>query len=93
MGTLVRKQIYINKRHDAWLKRQARLRGVSQAELIRLALDRTLTEGGTHRFQPDADAFSKFEKFIVRHRQGVQGTPYHWNREDAYQDRIKSICK
>ena len=40
MSDMVRKQIYITRRQELLLKRLARLRGVSEAEIIRKALDK-----------------------------------------------------
>jgi hypothetical protein len=39
---MVRKQIYLRSDQDAWLKRLALETGLSEAELIRQALDRRL---------------------------------------------------
>ena len=44
--TMVRKQIYITKRQDALLKRLAKQRGVSEAEVIRQALEREFVDYG-----------------------------------------------
>jgi hypothetical protein len=38
--TMIRKQVYIEPRHDRMLKRRANQRGVTEAEIIREALDR-----------------------------------------------------
>ena len=40
MAQMLRKQIYIEKRQQALLKRLAKKRGVSEAEIIRQAIDR-----------------------------------------------------
>jgi len=37
---MVRKQVYIHQRQEATLKRLARQRGLSEAEIIRQAIDR-----------------------------------------------------
>ncbi len=39
MPTKVRKQVYIEPRHEQTLKRLSRLQGVTEAEIIRRALD------------------------------------------------------
>ncbi len=91
METMVRKQIYIRKRQEQMLKRQAKLRGVSEAEFLREALDRALTQKDALRFQGDPQAFAQFEKFITRKRKGASDKPYRWNREDAYQDRMRDL--
>jgi hypothetical protein len=38
-GAMIRKQIYIEPRHERMLKRRASQRGMTEAELIREALD------------------------------------------------------
>jgi hypothetical protein len=40
MARMVRQQVYIEARQDAWLKRRAAELGVTEAELIRPGLDR-----------------------------------------------------
>lgn len=42
MYNMIRKQLYISQRQDLALKRRARSLGVSEAELVRQALDRSL---------------------------------------------------
>ena len=45
MAEMVRKQIYIQEHHERLLKRISKARGVSEAELIRQAIERE-TVGG-----------------------------------------------
>lgn len=45
MAQMVRKQIYIQRRQQAILRRLARARGVSEAELIRQAIDHHVNAG------------------------------------------------
>jgi hypothetical protein len=89
METMVRKQIYIRRRQDQLLKRQAKLRGISEAEYLRQALDQVLTQKTPARFQPDPTAFAKFEKFIKQHRRTKGGSPYEWKRDDAHDERMQ----
>ncbi len=89
METMVRKQIYIRKRQDQLLKRQAKLRGVSEAEFLRQALDQVLSQTNAVRFQPNPEAFAQFEKFIHSKRKQVTAAPYRWKREDAYEERTR----
>ena len=39
---LVRKQVFITKDQDAWLNKESTTRGLSEAELVRRALDREI---------------------------------------------------
>ncbi len=88
MSDMVRKQIYITRRHNTLLKRLARLRGVSEAEIIRRAIERE-TNGFTSTARPDSKkAMEESEQFALSLRnRSFEGEPYHWNRADAYEDR------
>jgi len=48
---VVRKGLYLREDQDRLLKERARKLGVSEAQLVRIALDRFLSgeEGGSHR--------------------------------------------
>lgn len=61
---VVRKQLYLREDQEARLKRKARETGLSEAELVRLALDRYLSEGAGHlqaleAFLHDAEQISR----------------------------------
>lgn len=49
MMYMVRKQLYIDDRHERDLKRRARELGVSEAELVRRALDAALGDASGRR--------------------------------------------
>lgn len=91
MSQMVRKQIYIEKRQDRLLKKQARLRKTSEAELIREGID-SVTQGYAmpRLFRRDPDAWEKLERFIRARRARATTTaqPYRWKRGDAYADRM-----
>lgn len=90
METMVRKQIYIRKRQEQALKRQAKLRGVSEAEWIREAIDRQLTKGAVHKVMPpDQEAWERAFKFMqdLRKRGPLPAQKRTWKREDAYAER------
>ncbi len=87
MKQMVRKQIYIYKRQEAQLKRISEARGVSEAEIIRLALDREVNSQ-TAPYHYDEEAWTKILTFIEQHAaSGVTGEPYKFRREDAYEER------
>ncbi|MFB3886636.1 MAG: CopG family transcriptional regulator [Thermodesulfobacteriota bacterium] len=89
MAEMVRKQIYIQERHERLLKRISKARGVSEAELIRQAIERE-TVGEKPLLTPDQEAWDKilcFAKGRKALRPGVR--PYRWNRQDAYEEREK----
>jgi hypothetical protein len=89
MAQMIRKQIYIQRRQQAILRRLARARGVSEAELIRQAIDNHVT-AGARLAQPDPEAWGKARRFMLSlHARGpAQGQPRTWKREDLYEERL-----
>jgi len=94
MTRMVRKQVYIEPRHEVLLKRLARRRGVSEAELIREAIDRQIGSGsgrGLSHFLPsDPVAWEEAYQFMLDlHARGpVAGQARTWKREDLYEERL-----
>ena len=95
---MIRKQVYLDQRHERMLKRRARQRGVTEAEIIREALDRV--EVGTSRVSrrssslapaagPKALAFMR--SLAARRPKGPAGRT--WTREALYEDRIGRCAK
>ncbi len=88
MRRMVRKQVYIEPRQDALLKRQAAQLGVTEAELIRRAIDQT---GVAPRGLPvDPGAWAK-AKSIIKERLciTVPQTGRSWTREELYEERLE----
>lgn len=85
---MVRKQIYIYKRQDALLKRLAEARGLSEAEIIRQAIDHEVAGEQAQNLPDDQDAWQAMQRFIdlARFRAGT-GEPYVWNRAEIYAER------
>ena len=84
---MIRKQIYIPAQQNTLLKKLARQRGVSEAEVIRQALDREVQMPGIE--QNGEEAFAKMEKFMEDRKAIYAGTgePYKWSRAEIYEDR------
>lgn len=84
---MVRKQIYIQKRQELLIKRLAQARGLSEAEVIRQAIEGVLS-GST---QPIAESVSALDDFakLARSKRALkpESKPYRWNREDIYTER------
>ena len=86
---MVRKQIYIPQRQNALLKRLSKQRGVSEAEVIRQALEREAEVNAP----PARDSTAALEEIFafarsLRERPEFQpGAPYTWNREEIYEER------
>jgi hypothetical protein len=88
MSEMVRKQIYITRRQEALLKRLARLRGLSEAEIIRRAIDREAEQTRPFNTLFDHSAWEAILKLVEERKNlGIQGKPYQWNRQEIYQDR------
>jgi hypothetical protein len=88
MSDMVRKQFYIHKRQHILLRRLSRARGVSEAEIVRQAIEREATGEAPQSPLPDRAAWDEILGFIeARQALGADGEPYQWNRQDAYQER------
>ncbi len=89
---MVRKQIYIEDRHERLLKRISKTRGISEAELIRQAIDRETIGGNTSPFEPDQTAWDGIIRFVEKRKSlHLGGLPYRWNRLEVYEEREKRI--
>jgi len=91
---MVRKQIYIEERHERLLKRISKARGVSEAELIRQAIERETIGGKPLLLAPDQAAWDEILRF-VKNRKSLHpgGRPYRWNRLNAYEGRAKRFTR
>ena len=65
MAQMVRKQVYIEPRQDAVLKRLARTRGVTEAEIIRQAIDREAGSPAPVGGQLDTEAWAQARAFVL----------------------------
>jgi len=74
---VVRKQLYLREDQDRLLKERARKLGVSEAELVRMALDRFLFGG---EGQTIAKARASLEAFLAEARRlaGTHRFPEGW---------------
>ncbi len=90
MAQMIRKQIYIQKRQETILRKLARLKKVSEAELIREAIDRQIHDPGTRPARPDPEAWDQAHRFMLelRARGPAANRPRTWKREDAYEARM-----
>ena len=94
MGEMVRKQIYIQERQERMLKRISKVRGVSEAELIRQAIERETIGGKPYLLAPDQAAWEKILSFVENRKSPRRsGRAYKWNRLDAYEERDKRFTK
>jgi hypothetical protein len=61
---MVRKQIYIQERQAQLLRRISKARGVSEAEVIRQAIEREAIGGKAHLLTPDHAAWEEILWFV-----------------------------
>ena len=94
MAEMVRKQIYIKEQHERLLKRISKARGVSEAEVIRQAIERETIGGKPLLLAPDQAAWDEILRF-VKNRKSLRpsGRPYQWDRLDAYEEREKRFLR
>jgi len=90
MARLVRKQVYIERRQEELLKRQARELGVSEAELIRRGID--LLASTAPSLTAKQQAWEEEKAFIQeRMRMKVPQTGRTWTRDELYEERLERI--
>jgi hypothetical protein len=84
---MMRKQLYIPKRLNLFLKRAARQRGVSESEVIRQALERD-EKAATYPLSDSADGWEKIRRFVKERQMNYsgQGKPVQWNRQELYEE-------
>ena len=88
MSEMVRKQFYIHERQQILLRRLSQARGVSEAEIVRQAIEREATGVAPQSPLPDRAAWEEILDFVeARQALGADGEPYQWNRQDAYKER------
>ena len=84
---MVRKQLYITEQQDRALKRQAKVRGISEAKLVRQALDEMLREtlgAGVQRREALDRLLDNTRRLAEQHR--LPAT-YRFDRDALYAER------
>lgn len=86
---MIRKQIYLPRRQNQMLKRLAKQRGVSEAEVIRQALEReTQIELPAQRDSKAAlDEIIAFALSLRERPQIAADAPIQWDRDELYRER------
>lgn len=86
---MVRKQIYLPRRLNLTLKRLAKQRSVSEAEVIRQALERE-AELSVSTVQGSSQALNNiivYARSLRKRPELLQDEPYVFNREQLYEER------
>ena len=87
MAQMLRKQIYIHKRQIILLKKLAKARGVSEAEVIRQAIEREAVLSTAQFAASDRSALEDFIHFGLSRRAEEDTTRRSWTREELYEER------
>lgn len=88
MARMVRKQIYIQERQARLLRRISKARGVSEAEVIRQAIERETIGGRPHLPSPDPADWEEILCFVKNRKSSRPGRrACQRNRQDAYEER------
>ena len=93
--TMIRKQIYIEPHQEAILKRMAELRGTSEAEIVRQAINRQAGTEAPHTLPLDPQAWEEARRFMLELRAKGPSTErsHIGNREDLYNDRMRRYAR
>ena len=87
MTQMLRKQIYIPRRQQVQLKRLAKARGVSEAEVIRQAIEREVLLTAAQPTIGDRSALEEFLRFGSSRRATEDTTGRAWTRDELYDER------
>jgi hypothetical protein len=89
MVQMIRKQVYIQPQQQKTLKRLSQMWRLSEAELIRQAIDHQ-TGGVAAPFISDAAAWEEAHAFMLGlcEREPEGGHSREWRREDLYDERM-----
>lgn len=90
MMYMVRKQLYVTEDQDVRLKRMAAEQGVSEAELVRRALDRALSEQPARRWRPGrSQALASLSKAWSSPDWVL---PERFERDQIYRERLDRLA-
>jgi hypothetical protein len=86
---MVRKQIYIHRRQKNLLRQLALQRGMSEAEIIRRAIDRETTLQEIPISEKSRTGLEEIIKagYALRNQSAQAIEPYHFNRAELYEER------
>ena len=87
MPRMIRKQVYVESRQEMALKQRARALGITEAEIIRRAIDRQMTSSRIGARDPKA--WEREKAFIAkRMAKGPAPGGRSWKRADVYEERL-----
>ena len=91
MAAMVRKQVYIGPDQERFLKRRARELGITEADLIRQALDLLAQTPAASRFDPDAWAEEEVMLDRRAHADAERASAWRFRRDEIYQERLGRV--
>ena len=88
--TMTRKQLYLPRRLNQFLKRASKQRGISESEVIRQALERDESTV-SYPIRDSEAAWNEILRYVNERKAeyGGQGKPVQWNRQELYEEREK----
>ena len=87
MAQMIRKQVYIEPMQDTVLKKRSRMLGITEAEVIRRAIDTQVVL--MHSRLRDQEAWEREKAFIAERMAGDRVSEGRkFRREDAYEERL-----
>ena len=93
--TMIRKNIYVSRRQKLTLKRLAKQRGISEAAVIRQALEReaALSVPVVHDSHQALEKIFSYVESLRKRSEFMQGKPYKFNRDELYAERESRLAK
>ena len=93
MSRMIRKQVYVEPRHEEFLKRRSKALGISEAELIRRGIDQLAW--GSAKGQVDRRAWEAAKVFIQQQRRCLEApqTGRTWTREQLNDKRLECFSR
>ncbi len=90
MSEMVRKQIYITKRQKDMLKRLSEARGISEAEIIRQAIDRETWQTVRQGMAVNRETWEQARQLMldIQALDPIKDQVRGWMREEIYEDRL-----
>lgn len=90
-ATVIRKQLYLEPRHDALLKHLAQTRGISEAEVVRQALE--TSSPPARRGVIDPAAWERAVAFMRSLDGSTRPPRRQWQRANAYRTRLDRYAR
>ena len=86
MTQMLHKQIYLHNRQQAQLKWLAKSRGVSEAEIVRQAIDREVLLSAIQSIAGDHSALEEFVRLGLSRRAAEGSAGRTWPRDELYEE-------